>query len=379
MLESAWRNGEPSMKSERPVSSSQNSSRVIGGMFALHEPNSFIDVPLPGRGAEKVFLANARSGIALLVETLSPQQVWLPSYLCSTMVEPSGRGPGIVRFYEIDYDLKMASHDWMNEIREGDLVIMIAYFGVPANPLSIAHAKTHGAWVLEDACQAMLSEGVGLHSDFVLFSPRKTMGVPDGGILCAKQPMPWDHQLQPPPGPWGLSCLAASLQRRDFDNGCGGSSWYETYKEADASHPCGRYAMSELSRALLQHGIDFGEIARRRVENFHCLQRLLAQHALIPALPDGVVPHGFPVRLRDRDRVKKGLCAKRIFPPVHWPIAGVVPESFQESHRLAGDLMTLPCDQRYGRQDMLRLADAVLSLTENRTNAVVATPGNSLR
>ncbi|MEI6349764.1 MAG: DegT/DnrJ/EryC1/StrS family aminotransferase [Verrucomicrobiota bacterium] len=360
------------------MSQYQNAGGVIGGMFALHEPTEkrlearfysrsgipAASSPLPSPGAESVFLANARSGIALLVETLSPPQVWLPSFLCSTMVEPSGRGSSRVRFYEIDYDLEMASHDWMSEICEGDLVIMIAYFGVPVNALSITRVKSRGAWVLEDACQAMLSQGVGQRGDFVLFSPRKIMGVPDGGILCAKEPLDWDRQLQPAPKQWQLQCLAASLQRRDFDNGCGGSHWYQTYKAVDETHPCGRYAMSELSLALLQNCIDFEEIARRRVENFRCLQGRLADYALIPELPAGVVPHGFPVRLRQRDRVKEGLCAQKIFPPVHWPISGIVPESFSESHRLAGDLMTLPCDQRYGPEEMLRMAEAVLTLNQ---------------
>ncbi len=44
-----------------------------------------------------------------------------------------------------------------------------------------------------------------------------------------------------------------------------------------------------------------------------------------------------------------------IYPAVHWPIADVVPPEFETSHRLAGEIMTLPCDQRYDRSDMERI------------------------
>jgi hypothetical protein len=72
-------------------------------------------------------------------------------------------------------------------------------------------------------------------------------------------------------------------------------------------------------------------------------------------LPDGVVPLGFPVRLKERDRVRQALFDARIYPPVHWPIAEVVPNEFGASHQLATEIMTLPCDQRYGAPDVERM------------------------
>ena len=340
---------------------------VIGGMFALQDPSPIAGCKPLHDERNHIFLANARSGIALLVENLSPPQVWLPSYLCSTMVEPSGRGGAIVRFYEMDYDLKAASLDWMEEIQARDLVVVIAYFGVPVDSAPILEAKRRGAWVLEDACQAMLSQGVGRYGDFVLFSPRKILGVPEGGILRVNGEFQWDKQLEPPPQKWWLDSLAASIHRRDFDRQCGGEDWHEVYKRADEGQPCGRYAMSELSRVLLESCIDFTAVARRRVENYRCLQSHLAQFALIPELPDGVVPHGFPVRFKERDRIKQGLCARKMFPPVHWPIRGIVPDGFKESHRLAADIMTLPCDQRYGTSEMMRMVESVLMLNPAAT------------
>ena len=61
--------------------------KIIGGMFGLEEtPNPDCSTPSFLNGRD-ILLANARSGISLAVELLSPSQVWMPSYLCRVMVE----------------------------------------------------------------------------------------------------------------------------------------------------------------------------------------------------------------------------------------------------------------------------------------------------
>jgi dTDP-4-amino-4,6-dideoxygalactose transaminase len=165
--------------------------------------------------------------------------------------------------------------------------------------------------------------------------------------------------LDPPPSSWWLKALRASIHRRDFDEGGELNDWYALYQEAEAGGSCTPCAMSGLSAAILYSCVDYTAIARRRRENYLALAAGLSSIPWRPELPAGVVPLGFPVRLRNRDRVKRALCEQGIYPPVHWPIAGVVPQCFSESHRLAGGMMTLPCDQRLDASDMERIAKAV--------------------
>ena len=72
-----------------------------------------------------------------------------------------------------------------------------------------------------------------------------------------------------------------------------------------------------------------------------------------------IVPLGFPLRVLERDRVRDALFDQEIYPPVHWPLKGVVPRRFVESHRLSAEILTLPCDQRYCPDDMERMASIV--------------------
>ncbi len=331
---------------------------LIGGVFGLEEgPDGAAAWPSFLKGSE-LLLLNGRSGISLVIRLLSPTRVWMPSYLCEAMlkaVDPKG-----VAFFAVDQDLCVSSTEWLDELRPGDLVVLIDYFGFPCDERCATRARERGAWVLEDACQALLSDGVGRCSDFVLFSPRKFLGIPDGGILRVNGKLDLAGvELERPPAAWWLKSFRASLLRREFDAHGGSRRWFELFQEAEAEAPCGAYAISELSEMLLKHAVNSAAIARRRIENYQYLADSLADMALFKALPPGVVPLGFPIRTNNRERVRQHLFDCEIYPALPWPLPGMVPEQFGDSHRLAAEIMTLPCDQRYARADMNRMAQAV--------------------
>jgi dTDP-4-amino-4,6-dideoxygalactose transaminase len=113
--------------------------------------------------------------------------------------------------------------------------------------------------------------------------------------------------------------------------------------------------MSDLSAHLLRHAVDWPELARRRRTNYVFLTAALRPIALLPDLPAGVVPLGFPVVVPNRDAIRHELFAQNIFPPVHWPVDPAVPAAFTASRRLADRIMTIPCDQRYTPRDLERV------------------------
>jgi len=344
-------------------------NKIIGGMFGLPET---VVPAISGKSLDwmflrdsNLFLANGRSGIAILIDLLNPNNVWMPSYLCPTMIQATDQKVTNLRFYEIDYNLRIPSVNWIEQIQTGDIVVLIDYFGFPLDSKDATLAKKQGAWVLEDACQALLSEHVGQYSDFVLYSPRKFIGVPDGGIVVSCCDTQFDDiELEPPPESWWLKMLEATINRREFDQYGGERGWYQLFCETDTATPCGYYAMSELSRRLLFTAFEYSEIAQRRIENYSVLANELRDMALFPELLEGTVPLGFPVRHSQRDQIRENLFQEQIYPPVHWPLDQVTPEEFYGSRRLAEYIMTLPCDQRCDKIDMERMAQIVLGELE---------------
>ena len=339
---------------------------IIGGMFGLEDlavednliPSFLKNCP--------ILLANASSALWLLIKLLSPSQVWLPSYLCGSILGVVTKAGVKVKFYEISSALVVASLDWLEAVRPNDLIIGIDYFGFAMDISWVAEAKSKGAWILEDASQSLLSDHVGQQADFVIFSPRKFLGVPDGGILICQQPIEGIDKIQlaPPPSDWWLKALNATLLRRQFDLFGEDRHWFKLFQEAEQSHPVGLYRMSELAQNILEQCVNDRSIARKRIENYQHLLQSLDFLAIFPSLPDGVVPLGFPIRVRDRDRIRQKLFEREIYPPVHWSIEDVVPAHFQGSHALSAEIMTLPCDQRYELKDMANVAVAIKFLLE---------------
>jgi len=305
-----------------------------------------------------LFLGNARSGIFILVDLLKPANVWMPSYLCPTMLEAVDKSVTKLKFYKVDFDLQISSLNWIKQIQTGDLVILIDYFGFPLSSKIGGMVKKQGGYILEDACQALLSKHVGQHSDFVLFSPRKFIGIPDGGILVSCCNIKFDTiKLKPIPVSWWLKMLEATINRREFDQFGGKLNWYRLFQECESTMPHGYFSMSNFSYQLLFNSFNYKQIAKQRIENYSVLlNEIRFKHmAIFDSLPEDTVPLGFAIRHINRDFVLQKLFKEQIYPPVHWPIESLIPKEFGESHLLANQIMTLPCDQRYSPESIYRL------------------------
>jgi dTDP-4-amino-4,6-dideoxygalactose transaminase len=371
------------------VAAADSPARSIGGVFGLPEAFLFSTVrretgSLPwqqsARGAGGVeWLANGRCALWRLLEARRPGRLWLPSYLCDTLLESARVCPTEVRFYPMNANLAPETERWLSEVKSTDAVLVIDYFGFPAPAALWKAIGSTGCITIEDASQALLTNGVGRDSDYVLYSPRKFVGVPDGGILRWRRPAAalGAKSLEPAPFDGWLNSFEATWLRREQDRGGIQGPWFDRFRAAEAAQPCGAYAMSALSRRILAGGWDLRAVAAARRRNYRRLRDALRPWALFPDLPPGVAPLGFPVRLPNRDDVRAALIRERIFPPIHWPIRGAVPESFAASHRLADALMTLPCDQRYGAADMDRIISVFRSAGPGKWVAKPAVAGEA--
>jgi hypothetical protein len=341
--------------------------RIAGGMFGFEGSLGYVQTNVPQFMSEpRLLFLSARCAIQFLIHKLNPPQVWMPSYLCCSMIDAVDQKLTKLMFFQIGLDLESVSLDWLDLLSPGSLVVLIDYFGFPCSRQVIKDVQSRGAFVLEDASQALLSSHVGHQSDFVLFSPRKTIGVPDGGVLQFRRNHPsFSVELLPPPRKWWLKALEACIARREFDKFGGDSSWYELFRQVEGTYPLGLYRMSELSEFLIETAFNYDAIAEARRANYAYLMERLSDYALIKELDDSTVPIGFPISVNNRDNVRQALFDLQIYPPIHWEINECVPNSFNASHELSKRIMTIPCDQRLKRDNLIRIAD-ILSAAMGR-------------
>lgn len=339
-------------------------NKLIGGMFGL--PGRLLDKPstptfLMGN---PILLFNARSGIKLVIDQLRPGAVWLPSYLCPSILSAIDLEFSSIKFYPVGKDLSVVSNDFLADLRPDDLFLCIDYFGFPFDNHLLERVRQCGCKILRDCSQALFFDfQKDQISDFHLFSPRKLLGVPDGGILHAKCEIGFQSlNLTPIDEETFIAMLQAVILRRDFDLFGNNRKWFDYFQKGEASFNPNASPMSDLSQILLRRCFDYKLIQAQRRKNYIFLAERLSHIALFPLLPDNVVPLGFPVVIPDRDAIRARLFEKEIYPPIHWDIHRIVPPEYEDSRELADHIMTMPCDQRYDENGMFYMADNLLRL-----------------
>lgn len=308
-------------------------------------------------GRPCVAFVNARSAFAALAALFPRAGVWLPAFVCDDLAQPAYAGR--TRFYPVGEGFEPDLGRVVAEAARGDIVLVVAYFGLPVSAgARQALARRPDLRVVEDRAQALGPGDAG--AGWRLHSPRKLLGVADGGLLVA------GDQGELPPGPARTpdseALWRAARLRADDPGGLRNAGWHAANQAKEAAMTVGSEAMTELSHSILAT-TSLASLAGPRLANWRALDADLRAWSALPGDPPAP-PLGYVLRLAPdlRDRVLRGLHARRIFAATHWPSIAGPAEDFPREARWTRELITLPCDHRYGIRDMARIAAAVKAL-----------------
>lgn len=337
--------------------------RPIGGFFESHpapsEPPAGPSL-LEAWTGDRSYAAyvNARSAFAALIGQLEPGALWLPAFLCPAMVSPTWADR--VKFYGVGPGFVPDLVGVEAEAATGDLLLVMASFGMPvAAEAEAVIARRPDLHVVEDRAQA-LDAGPPTEGRWLLYSPRKLLGVADGGLLVAP-----DRRTETP-GPEATDAAEAGTLWRAPDLraadtlGQNNVVWHAANQTREAAMGVSRTGMTARSLALLQDTPIQG-LADRRRRNWQTLDARLETWSALSAHPTAA-PLGYVLDLDpgDRDRLREALIRDRVFPAVHWRELASPAEAFPHENAWTKRLLTLPCDHRYDEADMARIADIVV-------------------
>ena len=332
-------------------------SHAIGSVLPLPHPGPPAAFSLwrhwtGGRSATA--FQTARGALAALLQARAAPRLWLPAYVCRALAEACVFAGVEICWYGLDDDLAPDLNALAAGLRPRDAALVIAYFGrAPPESLRRFAAERPDVLWIEDRAQALEADGVPW-AEFVLYSPRKLVGVPDGGLLVGEAP--------PAPSAAPAPLDAAPQRARQADpQGLAPETWYPAFRAQEAAFDARPLAMSQLTRELLD-GIEPAPLAARRRANYVALAQALPDYALWPEAAPAFAPLAFPVRVEDRDGVAARLAHERIYCPHHWPDLPSPAADFPAVHALNAEILSIPCDHRYGPEDMARVA-ARLSAT----------------
>jgi dTDP-4-amino-4,6-dideoxygalactose transaminase len=330
--------------------------RPIGGFLGLEFPAGPGGLRrIWGASEPSLSFVNARSAFASLVKAAPSPRVWFPAFICPEFVDAVPEQKR--RYYPVGENLSPIVSVLETKVRPGDLVLAVDYFGRPPGAAFLDYVAGNGDVIFVEDCAQAMNTAEQPWGSWRLFSPRKLVGVPDGGLLVRCSPAA--AAITPSPSTTidareATDLAAPQLTRFEDENEVHNDVWHRLNQEKERRLSVSTQRMSRLTWTLL--GLlepeKIGDIRRR---NFAVLADRLREWALFKERAPQFVPLGFPVLLERRQQVRELLHKHRIFPAVHWERLPSPRDEFPAEHALASRILTLPCDHRYNVADMERV------------------------
>lgn len=306
--------------------------REIGGYFELDRYR----LPMLHEGATA--LNCGRSCLAYLIESRKIRKLAMPYFMCDVVTQTCRKYGVAMRFYHIGQDFLPEALT----LEEDEWLYAANYYGHLTRERLLTLCGRHQRVILDNA-QAYFS--MPLAGVDTLYTCRKFFGVSDGAFLYTdtllERELPVDQ----------------SFERVRFVLGRYERSASEFYRESAENNVAFDGApvakMSKLTYNML-HGIDYEAAKRSREANYAVLaERLDGRNRLSAAVPEG--PFAYPLWVDNGPQLRDKLREKKIYVPTLWP--NVLEQMPRESLEwdLAQNILPVPCDQRYGAEDMLRI------------------------
>ena len=285
-------------------------------------------------------LSSGRACLSYLIEQRKIRKIALPDFNCD-IVEAVCRAHEVkIRFYPVGADLRPRTL----QTEEDEWFYLVNFYG----QLSTDELQRIAARVprlIVDNAQAYFD--LPLKAVDTLYTCRKFLGVPDGGFLYTEAPektLPADEsrermgfvlgRFERPAGEY----FAAAAQNND---------------DLSMEPKC----MSELTKNLL-HAVDYDRVKTKRTENFRLLHEGLGSvNCLNLRMTEGA--YAYPLMLPEGQKIRKKLIEQKIFVPMLWPNVPEQQPADSEACKLAEQVLPLPCDQRYGTEEMAFIIKAV--------------------
>ena len=299
---------------------------------------------LPMLHSDGIKLNCGRNALAYLIETRKITKLLVPKFMCDSSDLVYKNYNIEVRRYNIDINFKPIDLD----LKDDEWLYLVNFYGQLSNDY-IKGLKAKYQRVILDNAQAYFQEPIpGIDT---IYTCRKFFGVADGAILYSDLLIERDLEID------------ESFKRMNFLLGRferTASEFYSEYAENNDiffNEPIKR--MSKLTENLL-HGIDYAYVKERRTENFRYLHEALKNvNKLTVIIPEGAFM--YPLFIDNGAEIRKKLQAQKVYIPTLWPSVYEVCKVSELEYNMAKNILPLPIDQRYSRDDMMYIFNEVIN------------------
>ncbi len=307
--------------------------KEIGGYFAL----DFFNYPIYHN--KGIMLNSGRNALRYIIRSYNIKELVVPYYTCPVVWQAIEQENVKTIFYHINSNLEID----LPQLPENKFILVNNYFGIKGKYINKI-ASIYPKLIVDDA-QSFFAPKIGLAH---FKSPRKFLGLPDGGIVLSEKIVTEDF-------PIGTSWQRCShmLLRADISADAG----YNEFKKNDSSLdnlPIEK--MSNLTSKMLEM-FNYEYVKKQRIKNFTMLHKALKNRNLLSIDIDNEdIPMVYPFLSEDKT-LRKKMIDKKIYIARYWPDIDIKCPPSSYELELQQNLLPLPIDQRYGEEDMQRILE----------------------
>ena len=313
---------------------------AMGGYFELELPKGEFNFH-----PEALRFQSARAAFFTLLQAGKPRRIWMPRYICDSMLEPIKLASIECQFYSINEEFEICEEI---ELESVDWLLYVNYFGLCGKYQDTILGKYNPQQVVFDHSQAFFEKPKQCLA--TIYSPRKFFGVSDGGLLITNVGVSTPNEIDD-----SFGRTDHLLRRLTSSPEAGYLDYTQAEKSLSDFKP---RKMSFLTQRILA-SIDFEYVMRRRNTNFQYLHERLAKiNGLKINFSNINAPLCYPL-LINVVGIKEKLIDSRIFVPTYWPdvLDRIGVTAFEIS--LITGCVSLPCDQRYSEKEMELMVEQV--------------------
>lgn len=309
--------------------------KEIGGYLELELPTNSGFINDNG-----ILLASCRNALEIILYTLRPiELLWVPFYTCEVILEPINKLGIKYKKYKINERLEI-KHPF--NLKKNEYLLYTNYFGIKDAYVNYLVSKMKDKLIVDDA-QAFYHIP-SFESSFA-YSPRKFVGIPDGGIAFISNKKSFSVKEQDT----SYNRCAHLLKRIDLS----ASEGYNDFRSnAESLHNLPVKKMSNLTQRFMR-SINYEEIKRKRRKNFEFLHDQLRSDNLldIPNISSFECPMIYPY-WQKKNGLKEFLISNKIYVPTYWPSVKHLCGISDIEYKLSDEVAFIPIDQRYNTKDM---------------------------
>lgn len=312
--------------------------KEIGGYFELELSKN------TEYHSELLKLNSGRNAFKYILKTRSLSKVFIPNYICNSVIEPLEELSINYEFYNIDKNFEIVQDI---ECKENEMIFYVNYFALKTEYIK-SLADQYNDNLIVDNTQAFFEKS--LNDINTIYSPRKFFGVSDGGYLSTNSFL--DETLEDDES---YSNSVQLLGRIDKN----ATSFYADYQKAEKrliNQPIKQ--MSKFTQSILS-SINYKEIIRKRKENFTYLHEQLSNINLIDIHNDlNFVPFVYPLMIED-ENLRQKLIENKIYIAKYWNEVLERKSTLGIEKDFVNKIIPLPIDQRYDLDDMKRIVEVI--------------------